>query len=205
MKNVRVCGRNVALRARLLIVLFCFFALPLASTAQTIYSVGANSVMNLTGTSAVGKWAMSAHAFTGLADFTLSANNEILSITRFSIQLPVYSLKSDSRETEKGAYKALKADTFQNIVFELTAARFKPSGSQQYIFLLRGNLTIAGVTRIAILRMSAVVHDDGTISCDGSLALSFSDFDIERPSFLLGAMKVSDRMVLDYFLELVKS
>ncbi|HWF43211.1 MAG TPA: YceI family protein [Candidatus Kapabacteria bacterium] len=164
-----------------------------------------NSVMNLTGTSAVRNWSMSAHTFTGTADFNLSADNQLLSITGFSIRLPVYSLKSESRETEKGAYKALKADIYQNIVFALTSAQFKPSGSDHYMILLRGNLSMAGVTRVAVLKMSGAIHEDSTISCTGSLPLSFSDFDIQRPSFLMGAMKVNNRMVLDYTLELVKS
>jgi polyisoprenoid-binding protein YceI len=147
---------------------------------------------------------MSAHTFTGAADFNLSADNQLLSISGFSIRLPVYSLKSDSKETEKGAYKALKADTYPNIDFALTSAQFKPSGSDHYMILLRGNLTMAGVTRVAVLRMSGSIHDS-TISCSGSLPLSFSDFDIQRPSFLMGAMKVNNRMVLNYRLELIKS
>ena len=186
------------------IVISCII-IPRGSKAQTKYILDSNSVMNLTGTSAVRNWAMSAHTFTGAADFNLSADNQLLSITDFSIQLPVYSLKSDSRETEKGAYKALKADKYQNIVFAFTSAQFKPSGSDHYMILLRGNLSMAGVTRVAVLRMSGSIHADSTISCSGSLPLSFSDFDIQRPSFLMGAMKVNNHMVLNYTLELVKS
>ena len=160
--------------------------------------------MNLKGTSSLRNWGMTANSFTGIAAFNVDTNNNLRSITGFSLQLPVHNLKSTSRGIEKDAYKALKADKFEYIDFELTSASFIPSGTGYYLILLHGNLTMAGVTRATTLKASAAFNPDGTISCTGSLPLLFSDYDMVRPSFLLGTMKVNNVMILDYTLLLVK-
>lgn len=187
---------------------FSVFALSLIVpgkvNAQTNYTIGGNSVMNLKGTSSLRNWAMSAHAFTGTADFDVSASNELLSVTAFTLRVPVHNLKSENSSIEKDAYKALKADSFASIDFILTSAHFKPSGVDHYVILLHGNLTIAGVTQHVTLKASAAFRNDGTIECTGSLPLYFSDYGMTRPSFFFGSMKVNDVMTLDYNFILAK-
>ncbi|HET6402358.1 MAG TPA: YceI family protein [Candidatus Kapabacteria bacterium] len=175
-----------------------------AAIAQTSYKIGGNSVLNLKGTSSLRNWGMTTSVFTGTANFTVDSDNQLHSITGFSLNVPVRNLKSTSREIEKDAYKALKADQFENVSFALTSASFIASGYDHYLILLHGNLTMAGVTHATTLRASAAFNADGTISCSGSLPLSFSKYDMARPSFLLGTMKVNDAMTLDYSLLLVQ-
>ncbi len=172
--------------------------------AQTSYKIGGNSVLNLKGTSSLRNWGMTTSAFTGTANFTVDSDNQLRSITGFSLTVPVHNLKSTSREIETKAYKSLKADKFEDVSFELTSASFIASGYEHYLILLHGNLTMAGVTRATTLHASAAFNSDGTISCSGSLPLSFSEYDMKRPSFLLGTMKVNDAMTLDYSLLLVR-
>ena len=179
-------------------------ALSQAATAQTSYKIGENSVMHLKGTSSVRNWGMITRSFAGTASFTLDSDHRLRSITGFSLSVPVHSLKSTSRGIEKDAYTALKADQFDTISFALTSASFIASGYNRYLILLHGNLTMAGVTRATTLHASAAFNSDGTISCRGSLPLSFSNYEMVRPSFLLGTMKVHDAMTLDYSLELIQ-
>ncbi len=180
------------------------FAFPHATIAQTNYTVDSNSVINISGTAPLHKWGMTARSFTGNATFRFLADEKLDSITKFSLNLPVYNLKSEDKGIEKSAYKALKADKFGNIAFELTSAKFKSSGFQHYLILLQGNLTIAGVTQETTLKASVRVNEDGTLLCSGSLPIFMSDYNIERPSILLGTLKVSDVLVLNYNLLLVK-
>jgi polyisoprenoid-binding protein YceI len=179
------------------------------STAQTddrssSYILDSNSVIHLKGTSPLHDWGMIAHSFTGSANFSFDANHQLSSITQFSLTLPVHNLISESTGMEKNAYKALKEDKFKYIVFELTSANFIKSGSEHYVILLHGNLTMAGVTQPTTLKSSARINEDGTIMCSGELPVYMSDFNIERPTYLLGTMKVGDLLVLTYNLLLVK-
>src|ERR1051325_9564570 len=99
-------------------------SLPLRAECQTHYSIDSNSIIHLSGTSTVRDWTMVAHDFTGNATFTFDDDNELRSVSQFSIRLPVHNLKSESRSTEKGAYKALKDDKYKYITFELHSASF---------------------------------------------------------------------------------
>lgn len=161
-------------------------------------------MIRLKGTSTLHDWTMAAHDFSGNAVFTFAADHELTSISEFSIRLPVHNLKSESHETEKNAYKVLKDDEYKDILFELKSAQFTASGEASYIILLHGQLTIAGVTHATTLRLSAGINDDGSISCIGSLPLSLSDYDIVRPTFLLGTMKIGEVLVMTYRLLLIR-
>jgi polyisoprenoid-binding protein YceI len=194
--------------ARLQVIILCAIALCLAhsqeSKAQTSYSVDSNSVIYLKGTSPLHNWGMVAHSFTGDAKFSFLADNQLSSITGFSLKVPIHNLKSESRSIEKSAYKALREDQYKDIVFDFTSAQFKPSGMNNYLILLRGNMTIAGVTQVTTLKMNAAMNENGSISCSGSLPIYLSDYNIERPTYLLGTMRVGEVLVLTYNLQLVK-
>jgi polyisoprenoid-binding protein YceI len=177
---------------------------PRMSYARTHYTVDSNSQINLSGTSTMRNWTMTAHSFTGSAVFAFDADRQLNTIGEFTLRLPVHNLKSESKSTEKGAYKALKDDVYKDIVFELISAQFKPSGDKSYIVMLRGNLTIAGVTRITTLKLNAIVNSDESIFCTGSLPVALSDYEISRPSMLLGAMKIGNVLTLTYSLLLVQ-
>jgi hypothetical protein len=179
-------------------------AYPRMSYARSHYTVDSSSQIDLCGTSTVRNWTMIAHSFTGTAECTFDNDRQLIAIEGFTLRLPVHNLKSDSRSTEKGAYKALKDDMYKDIVFDLISAQFKSSGGRNYIVFLRGNLTIAGVTRITTLKLNATVDDDLSMFCSGSLPVALSDYDISRPSFMLGTMKIGDILTLSYSLVLVQ-
>jgi len=43
-----------------------------------------------------------------------------------------------------------------------------------------------------------VVNKDATINCSGTEALKMSDYKVEPPSFLFGAMKTDDAIKVDF-------
>jgi polyisoprenoid-binding protein YceI len=203
MKNGVIIKNFWILKLACLSILTVWLAFPNVSDAQTNYKIGGKPVMNLKGTSTLHDWAMAAHSFTGDANFTLSAR-KLSAVNKLSLRLPVQNLKGESAGMDKNAYKALKSDKYKDIVFKLTSAKVTPSGGDKYSIVAQGNLTIAGVTKATTLDASAVVNADGTISCSGSMPLYLSSYNIDRPSFALGSMKVADLMTLTYSLVFVK-
>jgi polyisoprenoid-binding protein YceI len=177
-----------------------------ALQAQTAYKVsGKSATMTLYGTSTLHDWNMTATVFTTDANFTLTADNQLTALTALTVDLPVRNLKSKDDGMNNNAYDALKADKNKDITFQLKSATITPSGGNKYQIVALGSLTIAGVSKAATLNASAVVNADGSISCSGTLPIKLSNHNIERPSFMLGVMKVGDALTLNYSLIFVQA
>src|SRR5579883_453558 len=156
--------------------------------------------LNLFGTSTLHNWEMSAHQLSGSAQFTLSDKGQLTSVGALTFVLPVHNLKGDKDGMNDNAYDALKADKYKDIRFIMTAAAVEPKGGNNYTIRANGNLTIAGVTRPITLEVKTQVNDNGTVTCQGTYALKMSDFNIDRPSFMFGAMKTGNDLTLSYSL-----
>lgn len=189
-----------------LIILALFAgAFATATRAQAQYSIsGRSATMTLYGTSTLHDWNMVAHAFTGTGTFTISPDNQLMGLSALTVDLPVHNLKSEHDGMNDNAYDALKADDHKDLVFKLSSATVAPAGGNKYTITAHGNLSIAGVTKPETMTVSAAVNSDGSISCSGTLPLKLSEFNIERPSFMLGTMKVGDALTLNYSLIFVK-
>ncbi len=181
------------------------FVIASAGQAQTAYKSSSKSAtMTLYGTSTLHDWTMTATVFTCDAQFTLTSDNKLSALNALTVTLPVHNLKSEHDGMSDNAYDALKADKYKNITFQLKSATITPSGGNKYQIAATGNLSIAGATKSVTLNTSAVVNADGSISCAGTVPLKLSEFNIDRPSFMLGTMKVGDALTLNYALIFVK-
>jgi polyisoprenoid-binding protein YceI len=161
-------------------------------------------VMNLLGTTPIKDWTMRAHGLTGEATMVITKDNRLSAIHALTFSLPVYNLQGDERGMDEDAYRALKADRYRDIVFNLTSATIAPQGDHLYLISALGTLTVAGVTRTVTLQMHSRVTKDGTMICTGSEALKMSDYNVERPSILFGVIKAGDGIVLTFNLIFIK-
>jgi polyisoprenoid-binding protein YceI len=98
-------------------------------------------------------------------------------------------------------YKALNAEQFKTITFKLTQATVVP---QQKIIKAIGNLTIGGVTNEIAIQTAYVLNADETITCKGTKSIKMSDFKIKAPSFMFGALKTGNEVIIDILLKLKK-
>ena len=101
-------------------------------------------------------------------------------------------------------YKAIKADQFPKITFKLESAAITPVQKNKVTIKATGNLTIAGVTQTIVLDVVAVVNTDNSITCTGSKKIKLTDYKIDPPSYLLGAMKVANELTIQYNLTFKK-
>ncbi len=160
-------------------------------------------VMNLSGTTPISRWSMCAHGITGTAEMTISPFEQLLAINNLSFDLPVHNLKGDHEAMDDHAYTALKADHYKDIVFRLASATIA-ANSQGYLVNGTGMLTVAGVSRQVTLLMHSQINPDGSITFTGSQNLRMSDYNVERPSLLFGAIRASDDMTLTFTLIFTK-
>ena len=195
---------NKYMAIRSIAPLLLILGLAQVSVAQTSYKIGPKPVMTLYGTSTLHDWTMTANVFTANAQIALSSDNQLSGFDAHNVRLPIHNLKSESDGLNSSAYDALKADKYPNIVFTIKSATVTASGGNKYQIKALGSLIIAGVAKAVTLNATAQVNADGSVSCSGTVPLKLSDFGIERPSFMLGTMKVGDAMTLNYSLIFVK-
>jgi hypothetical protein len=168
--------------------------------AQATYRLGTSKdvVMNLSGTTPVKDWSMTANGLTGEAVMGIDRSGALASVQALVFKLPVYNLKGEVKAMDEDAYEALKADRHKEIVFKLIDAVIESQTSNSQLVAAKGKLTVAGVTRVVTLKMTATMGREGSIIFTGAQKLKMSDYDVERPSLLFGAIKAANEMTLTY-------
>lgn len=171
-------------------------------TAFTIYEASpfknvTGSQIKVNGTSNIHDWVMDASSFTCEGSFVLKGG-KLEDLSSLSFSLPVANLKGKENLLNTRAHKALKADQFNKITFKSTDATILP---QQKTIKVNGNLTIAGTTRAVTLQANYTVNGN-EITCKGTEEIKMSNFNIKAPSFMMGALKVADKVTVDFTLKL---
>ena len=186
----------------ILLLAFCLFGFSQIIWAQSNYTIGESKSndIKLSGTATTGDWDMHAYVFTGKAQFDFKKDDDhtLVGLNSMTFSLPVTNLKSKKKGLDKKAYRALKTDTYKNVTYALLSAKVSPEKDGKFLIKTMGNLTISGVTREVTMDMYCVVNKDASINCSGTKEMKMSDYKVEPPSFLLGAMKTDDAIKVDF-------
>jgi polyisoprenoid-binding protein YceI len=170
--------------------------------SQTTYKIEDTQDVDirLLGTSTLHNWEMEATAVSGEAQFVFKAGSksDLISLKSLSFALKVKDLESDSKELDKNAYKALKSDEFKDIHYSLISTTVTFEKANEYLLKTKGKLTIAGVTKEIEMIVHCFINNDGSITCKGSSKLNMTDYNVNPPTFLFGAMKTGDAITLEF-------
>lgn len=168
--------------------------------AQSTYHIATSKASKLTvlGSSNVHDWTMSSETMESQGEFKFDANGQLTSLTAFSFSVAAKSLKSEHTTMDERTYKTIKADQFPKITFKLNNAVINSSSAGHYQLKATGTLTIAGTTKPVTLNVNAIATAGKIISCTGTQALKLTDFGIEPPTFMLGAMKVKNDLTVQF-------
>ena len=181
------------------IAIIMFMLSPQVLMAQT-YKLATNKDNNIKvlGKSNVHDWTMVAKGIESAGVFKFNSSNELVDLTSFKFSVVAKSLKSDKKSMDDRTYKAMKADQYPKITYQLTFATVTMVQANKYSIQTSGNLTIAGKTQVISMKVMALVNADGSISCHGKENLQLTDYGIEPPSFMLGAMKVGNDLAIQF-------
>jgi len=172
---------------------FCFVTgLMVSSTllAQQVYKIGPETTVQVEGTSTLHDWTSKVESFAGEGKFSLEGNT-LTEITGLKISLTANSLKSGKAAMDKNTYKALKADAFSQIVYELQDAKVLPGGKMN----TTGKLTIAGVSKV--IKMEATYQvNAGKVTIKGQLPILMKEYKIDPPTAMLGAIKTGEEVTV---------
>ena len=175
-----------------IILLVIFTAVNTVANSQTVYSLGPGPELKVSGTSTLHDWEMISTDATGEVRLTI-ANSKLITISSLTVILPARSLKSGKGQMDTNAYKALKADKFRSILFELTEVEKIADN----IIEVTGKLTIAGTTRPINLKVRYGVGNH-EIQFSGEYPTKFSEFNIDPPTAVFGTIKTGNDLKLSF-------
>lgn len=163
---------------------------------KTYQTDNAASSMAILGTSTLHDWEMQATNLKGTMH--VDEYSDSLDIKDLELTVPVEALKSGKSAMDKNAYKALKVKKYQNINYKLIGIQdLKKVNANTYKALSRGNLTIAGQKRT--LRIPITIKTlDQSMKLSGSVSFNMSDFEVEPPSFMMGAVTTGDKITINF-------
>ena len=175
----------------------------MVSSAQTNYT-GSNVSLVVSGTSTLHNWDMKSGNGECKATFTINGTN-ITNLSAMSFSTAVVALKSDHTSMDNNAYKALKTQKNPAISYVMTSAAIAPGQGGSYTVTCQGKLTIAGTTRDQELIATVKANADNTLAVSGTRIISMKDFNMQPPTFMMGAIKTGNEITLAFNLTLKKS
>ncbi len=159
-------------------------------TAQESYTLSAESVMTIAGTSTVHDWEVATDSILG----SLTTTDAVISALK--IEVPVAAIKSERGPTmDNKMYAALKAEENPSIHF--TFKEGAPKGA------LLGMLVIAGVEQELRIE-SALVRANDKISISGTQDILLKDYGMEPPTAMFGQIVVGESVTVKFDLVFVR-
>ncbi len=185
--------------------LFVLFTLPLVLFSFTIlqksvldYKINTDFTLKIKGTSNLHDWESSAETVTGTAKVSFD-DSGMLEVEECLVTIPVKSIKSTKGSImDKKTWNALKADEYANIKYQLIDFGNLVKSTNGFTTNTTGNLTIAGTTKKINLTVKGKELDNGSIEITGSKAMKMTDFNVEPPTALLGALTTGDDVTIEF-------
>jgi|SRR4051812_38320225 polyisoprenoid-binding protein YceI len=171
--------------------------------AQIKYHASYTKV-EIAGTSTLHDWDMASEKANCDIAFNFDGVN-LTGLSSLSFTVDAGSLKSHHSGMDKNAYKALNTEKYPNITFYSSYANIKSGSNNTYIISAKGKLTISGVAREVWLAGTTMVNPaDLSIQTVGTVKIKMSEYNVEPPSFMFGAMKTGDEITVKFNITLKK-
>jgi polyisoprenoid-binding protein YceI len=191
----------------LMIAVIFLGIMPQSLRSQSIYRLSADkdATIKVLGSSNINNWTMTSLNAESQGDFKFDENDQLSALSSLSLFIDTKSLKSQLESMDDRTYKAMKADKYPNIIYKLSSAVVTSVEKNRYIVKTTGELTIAGVTQTVAMNLSVLVNTGNIISCTGAQKIKLSDYNIDPPSFMMGAMKVNNDLAIQFNLQYSKN
>ena len=178
-----------------LLLITCICAAPL----KTSYTLSKEYTVTIHGTSNLHSWDEKVGTVTG--EGTVNPNSDgSYDLEAMDIKMEVHSIKSDMGSImNNNTYKALKADEHPQIIFALsTPVKSIQINTVEKTVAIKGNLTIAGVTKPVNMQVKIVMQAKGKLLFEGSQTILMTDYGVKPPRALLGTLKTGDEITINF-------
>ena len=184
---------------KILVISIIFLATLTVAHSQNVFRLlSESSTLQITGTSSIHDWEMEASNFTSEALLQIGPENTV-AMSQVEFSCPVAGITSGNRIMDNKTSKALKEEKYPLINFLINPQNnVKLSADNN---LVTGLLTIAGKTKEVKFPCNVNFLSSDRFKISGEAPLTMSDFDIEPPTAMMGALKTGDRVVVKFNFE----
>ena len=190
-------------KGRSLSLLFSLQLLIIGANAQSHYTSSSVDLL-VSGTSTLHDWTMKDVKADCTATIDLNAAGQLNALSALNFATPVNALKSEHSSMDNNAYKALKSDKAPQISYVMSSATITQNSAGSTV-ACKGRLTIAGTARDEDVVAVCKTNADNTITVTGTKKISMQQYNIAPPTFMLGAVKTGNDIVLTFNLILKRS
>lgn len=159
--------------------------------------------MNVEGGSTIHDWSCPIKTLDGTLklDTTGTAQSPIGAPSQVQVEVPVDAIQCDNDTMNEKLREALQMNAYPKVYFSLEDAQVSPlpdSGASWFTIDAAGELILAGKRRQIELPVKGQRLDDGNLRFVGHHTIRLSDYDIERPSAMFGAIKTSKKVTVNF-------
>ncbi len=182
-----------------LILVFCSFLLvnELKADNET-YRPAPGSYIVVKGTSTLQSWEMRSENPVSEVVFRIDEEGNPESLESVVFRLNKKSLESNSSGLNRKAYESLDADRYPEIVFTAEGNGNLVKQGNNYEVTTSGELNISGVTRRITVNATCSNNDEARLVCSGSQKLKMTDFNVDPPVVMFGALRAGDEITVNY-------
>jgi polyisoprenoid-binding protein YceI len=183
-----------ASRVFALFLLFATAAAPVLAQEATAYKLGADSKMWIDGTSTRSDWTVHANDIEG--NFSLIRNGEAVAIRQAQFAVRATEIESGrSTIMDRLIDEALKVEEHPVIRYDFASAQ---AGAEAGSFNTTGKLTLGGQSNDVSFVVKAEPRADGTVRLTGTYPLKMSDYGLQAPVAMFGALRTGDEVTVHF-------
>jgi polyisoprenoid-binding protein YceI len=195
------------MRTKALLKLTAAMTIAVASTAaaQTKMTLRPESKVVVAGGSNVHSWSCAATGFTAAIDLDSAYAASPLSVAskpigKVIVTIPTKSLRCGKDKMDENTWKALRAEEFKEIRYELTTYTLDAAKStpESFTALTKGRLTVAGTTKEVEMPVTATRLAGGQMQGTGTLQMLMTEVGIKPPVALLGTLRTKDEITISF-------
>ncbi len=167
--------------------------------SQNTYTLTRAYSVTILGTTNLRDWKDSVGNVTGEMVADLNGDGSV-NLQGIRIKMEVRSIKSDmGAPMDNKTYSSLKADDYPEILFLLTApVKLKQVHAGEQALSVKGNLTLAGVTRAVIMQVNSFVLGQDKLQFEGTQKLNMIDYGVKPPTALFGTIKARPEITIHF-------
>ena len=153
-----------------------------------------NYKMTIQGTSSLHDWESTVEKLECKGSVVVAGSG--LDVKDIVVKIPVTSIKSTKgKMMDNKTYDAFDQEKNPNIVFTMTGKKVNENNSTMDI---KGNLSMAGVTKAIDLVLNYKILPNGELQIAGSKKIILTEFKMKPPTAMMGTIKVGDEVVVGF-------
>jgi len=162
------------------------------------------SEMSVEGGSTLHDWSCPIESLDGSLNVDTAHTSQgapISGLTRTQVSVPVDAIQCDKDTMNEKLREALQMNSYPEVYFSLKDAQVSAlpdSGATWFRVDATGELILAGERRQIEIPVQGTKLDNGNLRLTGSHTIRLSDYDIDRPSAMLGTITVSKEVTVNF-------